>query len=112
MVRRATYSRMIDDAGHAQHSVTLSTAGVLFSVAIGFASVCSLAFAVHWAFAEPRVLAVVRAYSEQVIVPRIERIEQDIERRDSALNRRLDDMATDIRYIRQRVDAAADAGNR
>lgn len=112
MARRATYSRMVDDAGHAQHSVTLSTAGVLFSVAIGFASVCSLAFAVHWAFAEPRVLAAVKSYSDQVIVPRIERIEQDVERRDSSLTKRLDDIATDLRYIRQRVDAAADAGKR
>lgn len=112
MVRHATYTRTVDEHGKRQHSFNLSDLGVFFGFLLGFGSVCGLAFGVLWAFAEPRVLADVKTYSEDILVPRIERIEWDVERRDSALTKRLDGIASDLQYIRQRVDAAADAGKR
>lgn len=115
MVRHATYTRTVDEHGKRQHSFNLSDLsdlGVFFGFLLGFGSICGLAFGVLWAFAEPRVLAAVKTYSEDILVPRIERIEWDVELRDSALTKRLDGIASDLQYIRQRVDAAADSGKR
>ena len=113
MVRRATYTRTVDENGKRQHSFNLSDLGVFFGFLLGFGSVCGLAFGVLWAFAEPRVLAAVKTYSDDILVPRIERIEWDVERRDAELTKRLDEIRDDVKFlIRERAAERQGKGER